>query len=420
MRVLVAEDERITRATLTRTLEAWGHTVTAAADGAEALRLFEVGGTGGGGGGGGGGSGGGGAFDIVLTDWEMPGLSGLELIERLRARPDAGFMYIIMLTGRSDKADVVRGIEAGADDFVSKPFDREELRVRLLAGERIVRLERTLSRQNHDLRAADERIRADLRAAARVQSAMLPRENIATPRARTAWLYVPTDELAGDGIGLHLVEDRYLVAYVLDVSGHGVPAALLSVSVMHAMALDPAEASLLRTRLPASDPGTVRSPELVAAELNRRFPYEKNDGRFVTLVLCVLDTHTGRVRFARAGHGSPILLREGQSVEVPDVGGMPLCIAEGEAYPLGEITLMPGDRFCLTSDGFTEQLGAKDGPNASVEFGEARLTTALARSSAATIEQAAAGALDALTAWAGERRFKDDVSLAVVEWLGPG
>lgn len=415
MRVLVAEDERITRATLVRTLEAWGHTVTGAPDGAEALRLFEAE------------AGGASAFDMVLTDWEMPGLSGLELIERLRARvggagasKGGGFVYIIMLTGRSDKADVVRGIEAGADDFVSKPFDKEELRVRLLAGERIVRLERTLSTQNQVLRAADERIRADLRAAARVQSAMLPRANIVTPRVRTAWLYVPTDELAGDGIGLHLVEDRYLVAYVLDVSGHGVPAALLSVSVMHALALEPAEASLLRTRVPASDPGTVRSPELVAAELNRRFPYEKNDGRFVTLVLCVLDTLTGLVRFARAGHGSPLVLRAGAPVEVPDVGGMPLCIAEGETYPLGEITLSAGDRLCLTSDGFTEQLGVKDGPNASVEFGDGRLTAALAERTSEPIERAAQGALDALTAWAGERRFKDDVSLAVVEWVGPG
>ena len=81
----------------------------------------------------------------------------------------AVYIYVIMLTSRSDKSDIVSGIEAGADDFVSKPFDREELRVRLLAGERIVRLERTLNQQNAELRDANERIRSGLRAAARVQ-----------------------------------------------------------------------------------------------------------------------------------------------------------------------------------------------------------------------------------------------------------
>src|SRR6185295_6776037 len=118
-----------------------------------------------------------------------------------------------------------------------------ELRVRLLAGERIVNLERALHRQNAELRDANERIKSGLRAAARVQQSMLPKENILTPRVRTAWKYVPTDELAGDAIGLHLIDERYLIAYVLDVSGHGVPAALLSVSAMHSM--EPQEASLM-------------------------------------------------------------------------------------------------------------------------------------------------------------------------------
>src|SRR5688572_3238274 len=158
MRILIAEDERITRMTLARQLQAWGHDVTSAEDGRHAWEQFSDGET----------------FDIAITDWEMPGVSGLELVRRIRETPRELYTYVIMLTSRSEKADIVSGIEAGADDFVSKPFDREELRVRLLAGERVVRLERTLTHQNAELRDANERIHSGLRAAARVQQSMLP------------------------------------------------------------------------------------------------------------------------------------------------------------------------------------------------------------------------------------------------------
>jgi len=252
MRILIAEDERITRTTLARQLQAWGHEVTAAEDGQQAWEQLD----------------GAAAFDIVITDWEMPRLSGPELVGRIRAAPGGAYTYVIILTSRSDKADIVNGIEAGADDFVSKPFDREELRVRLLAGERVVRLERALTLQNAELRDASERIRSGLRAAARVQQSMLPRQNIVTPHVGTAWKYVPTDELAGDAIGLYLIDDRYLVAYVLDVSGHGVPAALLSVSAMRSLEPDPAEMSILRTMTQTDDHlGTVQRPARVALRL---------------------------------------------------------------------------------------------------------------------------------------------------------
>src|SRR5688572_13576891 len=145
MRILIAEDERITRASLARQLQSWGHDVTAAEDGEQAWERFL-----------------GAEFDIVITDWEMPRLSGVELVRRIRGAAGAVYTYVIILTSRSDKSDIVSGIEAGADDFVSKPFDREELRVRLLAGERIIRLERALNQQNHDLREANERIREGL------------------------------------------------------------------------------------------------------------------------------------------------------------------------------------------------------------------------------------------------------------------
>ena len=397
MNILIAEDERITRMTLTRQLTTWGHQVTAAEDGQQALEHFTAG-----------------EFDIVITDWEMPRLSGLELVRRMRGAKRAIYTYVILLTSRSDKSDVVAGIEAGADDFVSKPFDKEELRVRLLAGERIVTLERALHKQNAELRDANERIKSGLRAAARVQQSMLPKQNVITPRVRTAWKYVPTDELAGDAIGLHLIDERYLIAYVLDVSGHGVPAALLSVSAMHSM--EPQEGSLMRDAAGSGDLGTVQRPARAATELNRRFRAGENDGRYLTMILIVLDTHTGRFRLTTAGHPLPVLLRGTESIALPDAGGFPIAMVDGTEYEDASIALSPGDRLCLYSDGVLEQFDGKD----TEQYGDARLRAALAARATTPADQVVTEIVTDLSTWAGGSTFADDVSLVIVEWLGSG
>jgi sigma-B regulation protein RsbU (phosphoserine phosphatase) len=403
MRILIAEDERITRMTLCRQLTSWGHQVIAAEDGQQAWELLGAADA---------------EFDIVITDWEMPRLSGVELVRHIRqdARRSA-YTYVIVLTSRSEKSDIVKGIEAGADDFVSKPFDRDELRVRLLAGERIVKLERALSRQNAELRDANARIRVGLQAAARVQQSMLPRQNIVTPRVRTAWKYVPTDELAGDAIGLHLIDERYLVAYVIDVSGHGVPAALLAVSAMHAMEPIAGGASLLRdmSAAPGGELGTVRGPARVATELNRGFRASENDGRYLTMVLCVLDTQLGRLHIARAGHPEPFVLRGTESVQVPDAGGFPIALVDDVEYEEVTIALQPGDRVCLFSDGILEQMKS-DGDNE--QFGWTRLLEFLGARGGTPVEQLVSQAAEELAAWAGSASFTDDVSLVIVEWVG--
>ncbi len=83
-------------------------------------------------------------FPVVISDWMMPGLDGLELVRRIRHHGQNGYVYTILLTARSQKEDIVEGMEAGADDFVTKPFDAGELHARLRAGERILSLEHSL------------------------------------------------------------------------------------------------------------------------------------------------------------------------------------------------------------------------------------------------------------------------------------
>ncbi|HTN03864.1 response regulator [Planctellipticum variicoloris] len=137
MKVLIADDDLVSRRLLQGYLQKWGYEVTIAMNGAEAWRLFEQN-----------------EFQIVISDWMMPELDGTELIRRIRASAKPGYVYTILLTARSQKNDLVEGMEAGADDFVSKPFDGDELHVRVRAGERIVKLEQALADQNRALREA--------------------------------------------------------------------------------------------------------------------------------------------------------------------------------------------------------------------------------------------------------------------------
>jgi CheY-like chemotaxis protein len=125
MKVLVVDDDPVSLKLLRNYLEKWGYEVTQAQDGAAGWTLFQAN-----------------DFPLVIADWMMPEMDGVELVRRIRAHERPGFAYCMLLTARSHKEDLVEGMDAGADDFLSKPFDRDELRVRLREGERIVTLER--------------------------------------------------------------------------------------------------------------------------------------------------------------------------------------------------------------------------------------------------------------------------------------
>lgn len=137
MKILVAEDSAVMRRLLSDSLEHWDYDCVIAENGAEAWEQFQRH-----------------RFPLVLSDWMMPEMDGLELVQRIRASDSEGYTYIILLTAKLEKEALVSAMEAGADDFLIKPCHPEELRVRVREGERIIRLEQTLADQNRQLRQA--------------------------------------------------------------------------------------------------------------------------------------------------------------------------------------------------------------------------------------------------------------------------
>ena len=136
-KVLVVDDSSVMRLLLTSQLNTWGWEVVGAVDGVQAWELFKEH-----------------DFSLVLTDWIMPNMDGLDLIRCIRTHSSTHYVYIILLTGKTEKEDLIHAMDAGADDFLVKPCDNDELRVRLREGMRILSLERTLAEQNLALRHA--------------------------------------------------------------------------------------------------------------------------------------------------------------------------------------------------------------------------------------------------------------------------
>src|ERR1700687_5676525 len=136
MRILIADDSIVSRHLLEATLRKWGYEVMVACDGAEALELLQRED----------------APALIILDWMMPGITGLEVCRRIRQRGSEPYIYILLLTSKSQKEDLIEGMEAGADDYITKPFDQNELQVRLRAGTRLVDLQSQLLSAREALR----------------------------------------------------------------------------------------------------------------------------------------------------------------------------------------------------------------------------------------------------------------------------
>ncbi len=393
MRILIAEDERITRRSLQRQLEGWGHDVVAAEDGAVAWQEFQRH-----------------AFDIVVTDWDMPIMDGRELIQCIRSSGRSRYTYLIMLTGRSEKADLVTGMEAGADDFLAKPFDRNELRVRLSAGERIIQLERALAAQNQALGEANDRMKRDLDAAADIQQDLLPKDLPDTLGANFAWHFEPCDELGGDILNVLPLCGRSIGMYLLDVSGHGVPAALLSVTLSRVLTTRDPSSSILVTQDAGTDAPAVRPTREVAERLNRQFPMTAQRDHYFTMAYAVLDTQTRLLEYTIAGHPPPILVRRDCAPERLEGGNFPIGMVDDAVFEDRSIELAPGDRLYLYSDGITE---AMNGRNEMLQIeGLIRL---IENTRAGSLHEDLASCIVELKRWCGPVPFADDISLLILE-----
>ncbi len=406
MRILVVDDDPTTLRIIAAMLGRWNYEVVLASDGMEAWDILH-------------------RQDIrfVISDWMMPGLTGPELCRRVRAAEFANYVYLILLTGREDKRSLIEGMDAGADDFLVKPVYREELRVRIRAGERILRLEwqleernRRLNEINRTLSDAYATIRHDLESAAAMQKALLP-PPLRLPGVAMDWLFQPSAFVAGDMFDYFVLDGQQLSFYQLDVAGHGVPAALLSFT-LHQVLAQGAEEQRLRRRNPDRDAAAI--PPSVVAELNQRFQSGIDPLLYFTMIYGNLDWQSGRVILTQAGHPRPIWLhRADRCAELVGSGGFPVGMLLDVEYDATTLDLACGDRLFLYSDGVTECTNAAGEP-----FSEQRLMRLIEDTAellaSAVVEQVGQALRDwmgndDLREWMGDGNHQDDITLLILE-----
>lgn len=381
-------------------MEKWGHDVRVASDGGEAWRLFQES-----------------DFHVVVTDWVMPEMDGVDLVRHIRSVERRIYTYVLMLTSRAEKEDIVEGLDAGADDFISKPFDVNEMRSRLNAGERIITLEHTLAARTNELENAqgaleevNRKMKADLEAGAKMQNVLLPESLPQTPGLEFAWTFRPCDELAGDLLNVFQLDEKRLGFYVLDVSGHGLPSALMAFSLHELLTPVIEQSSLLKQRIDDPPRYLISEPDAVARRLNRNFQIKEETLQYFTLIYAILDKETHMLRYTQAGHPSPILLASDGSALSLEGGGLPVGIVPGAQYEIHERQVEPGERFYFFSDGAYEAMRGEE------MFGLDRLSQAIVDGRSLTLQESLQFIVKTVEDFLGDpSRILDDVSLLAFE-----
>jgi len=261
---------------------------------------------------------------------------------------------------------------------------------------------------NRELTTTNARLKRDLQAAARIQQGLLPAAVPDTAPVRLAWTFRPCEELAGDLLNFFPLDDQHIGLYVLDVSGHGVAASLLSVTVSHFLTPH-GDASLLRTPAQGHHPGRLARPSEVIQRLNAHLCPECSE-QFVTLFYGILDRVSYTLRYANAGHPSPVVLRTRSEPLILENSSLPVGISDQAEYEDAEVVLQPGDRFWLYSDGLLEAMNS-----AGEQFGKDRFLSVVQDGASQSLNDSVQKALREVETWTGDCGPQDDISLVAFE-----
>lgn len=331
MKILVVDDSAATRLMIRKMLTDLNHEVECVENGVQAWEYLQKH-----------------PVDTVICDWMMPEMDGIELVEKIRSAKWSNYIYIIMLTGLSEQTDRIRGIAAGADDFLTKSSDVEELQVRLRSAQRIIDLEKSLEEKNRKLYKARKALQDDLKRANQLQTSLLP-EPLNDKGLSIEWLFRPATFIGGDSFNYYYIDKDILLFYVIDISGHGVPSALLSMSI--------------QTQLQALDRLAYRYlekdkiddfPRNICAELNRSMLGDSHN-HYATVLYGVVDLNRRKIHFTPGGHPYALHFQAStQQVAVIERNGFPVGLLDDAVYFTHTLDFQPGDQFFIYSDGLNE------------------------------------------------------------------
>jgi sigma-B regulation protein RsbU (phosphoserine phosphatase) len=330
--------------------------------------------------------------DLILLDVEMPEINGYEVCAILKTTPETRDIPVIFLTGKTEVEDETKGFEAGAVDYIHKPFSPAVVKARVLT--------HLVLREAHDQLARQlSCLNDELEMARQIQLSILPHETPKIGGVEIAARYIPMTSVAGDFYDFIVVDEKHIGILVADVSGHGLPSALI--------------ASMLKVALAAQSPHAF-DPAQVLAGLNQSL-CGKFQHHFVTAAYVFVDMEKNFMSYAGAGHPPLLLWRmsTGGASEVLE-NGLPLGMFSGGTYSAVELRVEPGDKALLCTDGIVETRSPSD-----QEFGADLLKGFLESNHNLGAEMFADSLLDALSDWSEHPKGcgkEDDLTLLVIDF----
>jgi sigma-B regulation protein RsbU (phosphoserine phosphatase) len=390
-RILVVDDEPLVLEATVSQIRMWGYRATACTNAREALDEFRRNGIG-----------------LVLSDIRMPEISGVELLDMIHEL-DAD-IPVILMTAYTEFERAIDAVRKGAFDFIIKPCKPGYLQDAIEKG---IRFRQLVNLEKEHVAMLEEKMREteeNLRAAAVIQQSLLPVAAPQTASFEFAWQFRPCERVGGDLYNLFWLDETHLGVYVMDVSGHGVPAAMVTTSI--AQALDPFTGRLLKRMFDSPPYYELVSPAEVLAGLNRGYPMERF-GKLLTLCYLILDLESGIVRYSNAALPLPFLIRADGRVETLTEGGTIIGIGEGALYEEGMFCMEEGDRLFIHTDGIVEHLD-KNGEF----YGDERLVRELRKCGGDTLQAACDQVIQSLIRFGGEEQPDDDITLVGIEFRG--
>ncbi|BAY31878.1 response regulator receiver modulated serine phosphatase [Nostoc carneum NIES-2107] len=330
---------------------------------------------------------------LIICDWIMPGLNGLEVCHRIKTDPKLSTIFFILLTSLDSVADRVKGLDAGADDFISKPIEQYELLARVRAGLRLHILSR-------DLQTQKQLLEAELAEAAEYVRSLLPLP-LTEPLTINS-RFIPSRQLGGDCFDYYWLDSESLAIYLLDTAGHGLKATLPSISVLN----------LLRSR--ALGNLNYYQPSCVLKALNETFQINEQNDKYFTIWYGVYNRVKRQLIYATAGH-PPAILVSGKSVKNTEVQllrtpGMPIGMFPEAKYIDGFCNVEAYSNLYIFSDGAYE-ITKPDGKLWSLDA-FIQLIISLRNNVESPLEEL----LNYLMALHSQESFEDDLSIIEVNF----
>lgn len=392
--VLIVDDSMVNRKLLEGILRHDGYELIQAQDGEEALeKAFQL------------------LPDLVLLDIMMPKKDGFEVCRELKAHHKTYPIPIIFLSALTETDSKVKGLDLGGADYITKPFDKAEVLARVRSQIKIRTLTKNLIEANLALQEKQGRLDEDLRAAAFIQQSLLPVRGEEPENLEADWRFLPCESVGGDLFSLFRLDERHWGFYVFDVSGHGVPAAMLTVSL--SQTLQPRSGLLLKKAVTPPPYYEIVPPVDVLSALDQAYPFDRFEKHF-TIAYLVLNVEDGTLRYSSAAHPPPILLHPDGEIELLEEGGTVIGLGGLVPFEEGSKVLSPGDRLLVYTDGIVEHRAAGGDL-----YGKDRLYATLRRLKDRSISQLVEGVLESIWVFGQNSPPLDDISLLGVEFKGP-